>query len=527
MDTYLIANGGCGERLTSVMLMLYQSKFYGESDPIKGVLIIDNDSTNPANVRLNNIVNAVNNMNEAIGRAEFPPIKASVWAPKIGDAQSLANLQSTNPEMEALSLIATTEELQQTIEGKGYAGHVNIGVTLVNTALEMQNNTNSKVLYDFLDSACPKQGGGAARFIIIGSTHGGTGAALNTAIAKKIRSYYQGNQSTIDVFGLFMMSYYSIPPKEDGNEDDVRDKIHIDTNQFRPADIEALEGYRGMNLINANDPVFDNILFCGYDPRPLTSLEHREGGNKQDNRFSIPELLMCAGANFIFKGDVPRNEYLGINLQNEFDGTIRWSNVPYGLDLMKCLGGMGLFACSLTEETKDASWNKWLMNKIGGIAGFGSIVFMSAKNSTDELPIFKETKKNITDFVGEYWRMLYQISTHYRGSWNAKVALLKSTAFDKRPNLNGFAWIDDNMVDATIINFDGNVYNEGDNTPNMFSINNIFKAELNNFSDANNNKLKMQVRTDSDVSVRKKAYFHALFEACYKTYGETKGEDEK
>ena len=510
MNTYLIANGGCGERLSSVMLMLYQCKFYGSADPIKGVLIIDNDSTNPAKVRLDNIINAVNNMNSAIGRDDVPKIESKAWAPKIGDAQCLNGLLSSDPEYEALGLISTAEELQQTIEGKGYAGHVNIGVTLVNTALEMQNGANSKVLYDFLNDSCPKQGGEEARFIIIGSTHGGTGAALNTAIARKIRSYYKGCSANIDVYGLFMMSYYSIPPRKNTGNSDEKDKIHIDPNQFRPADIEALEGYRGMNLINEADPVFDNILLCGFDPRPLTNIEHQEGGNKQDNRFSIPELLMCAGANFIFKGDVERNRYLGIDL-DKFDGTLRWSNMPYGEELKEALGGMGLFICSITEDVKDAACNKLLLSKISG--HFTKLFYMTEKNKTKELPSFNNCRNSADAFAVLFWDMLYQMSTNVNEAWNDKIALLKKNAIVKRPTPDGFGWVNDNMVDATIINFDGAAF-AGVDTPSMFSFNNVFRREL--------ERNLGNIRTESEVGIRVKAYYHALFDASYATYGEEK-----
>ena len=213
MNTYLIANGSCGERLASVMTMLYQCGFYGSDNPVKGVLVIDNDTENRAKVHLKEIVDAVNGMNAAMG-SNVPAIEFTHWAPKVGDAQSVNNIITNTPEMEALSLIMTSDELAQTIEGKGYAGHVNIGMTLVNTTLETDSHEKSSKaeFEEFLSKACQKQGGERARFIIIGSTHGGTGASLNTAIATKLRSYYKGSSAKIEVIGLFMMSYYSIPP---------------------------------------------------------------------------------------------------------------------------------------------------------------------------------------------------------------------------------------------------------------------------------------------------------------------------
>lgn len=506
MNTYLIANGGCGERLASVMLMLYQCGFYGTADPIKGVLVIDNDRKNHSLIHLRNIVEAVNNMNEALGRDDIPPIEAVAWAPEIISGESLHYLLSSVSEYEAVCLISTADEMQQRINEKGYAGHANIGAVYINTIFEEDRNSNSRRFCDFLSEACPKQSEEEARFIIMGSTHGGTGASLNTAIAKKIRSYYKESTAKIDIFGLFMQSYYTIPPM---GKHAVDNNIHIDPEQFRPSDIEALETYRDMHLIDEENPVFDNILFCGFSPRPPINLEHQEGGDPQENRFSIPELIMCAGANCIFEGNTVRNQYLAIDLGN-FDGTIRWRNIPYGMELKKCIEGMGLFACSITEENKDAAWNNLLRKRVGNFINY--FYYITPVHMTDEFPLFLASRNRVLFFVELFWNMLYQITTNVNGSWNENVALLKKDAFEEKPRPQGFDWIDDVMSDATIVNNDGETFT-GENVPSMFSFCNVFKRV------SIRNKIGF-IRTYSDVYVRVEAYFKALLDASYATYEE-------
>jgi len=505
MNTYIIANGGCGERLASVLFMLYQCGYYGTQDPIKGVLIVDNDEANPAHIYLNDMINDINNMNRVIGRTEIPQIAVTSWAPIVNNAQTLGALAKTAPEIAAFSLISTEEELNQIIDGKGYAGHVNIGVTVVNSALETRNNKD--IFEGFLNSACALGGRREARFIIIGSTHGGTGAALNTAIGERIRKYYQGQDNRIEIFGLFMLSYYSIPDSDPYERVQSGDQIRINRHQFRPADIEALSGYRGKDLVHGT---FNNILFCGYDPRPHTNNKHREGGNNQDNRFSIPEMLMCAGAYFIFDPDnrVPANEYVGINLQSGYNGALFWNNMPNGERLKKCLGRMGLFACSMseTDDSVPGSWGSVLTNNQGSV--FSSLYYMQKKNQTEERPMFFSYREQILNFLSKFWNMIYQISTDVNDNWNDSVVLFKRMALEGIPQLVGFQWTRNNTgTDSIIIDvgkFEGRV-------PTMTALDSEFGEALKNN--------RQSIRNDSHVKDRATAYFGALFDACDNTYG--------
>lgn len=522
MDTYIIANGGCGERLASVMLALYQCGFYENrnnddeiTDPIKGILIVDNDLSNRALVKCEDIVNGINSMNRFVER-NYPQIKCVKWAPMVTGREQLNSFKGDN-EKRALDLIATDAERNHGINGIGYAGHVNIGVTVVNSALETEEN--QKIFNTFLDSAANREGGGEARFIIIGSTHGGTGAALNTAIAKKIRDYYgQHDPARIKIYGLFMLSYYSIKPA-DGEEDG----IDIDPNQFRPSDIEALEAYRGMDLVNGT---FENILLCGFDPRNPTSLKHTTGGNNQNNRFSLPELLMCAGAYFMFdpENKVFPNKFLGVNLQDTFDGTIHWNNVPYGERLKKCIEKMALFACSMSEGTKVlGGWSIYLTER------FHWRFYMDKNSEDKERPGFNAQRDGILIFLNKLWNMLYQISTNVNGDWDKFTVLFKesvltchiteedSTQESDAPETisipDGFGWISKfTSADCSVINYgDGNKQ-----FPTMSNIGSKFKRYL------GSNARSLTPPPDDDeeakklyYEIRKKLYFTSLFEAIY------------
>lgn len=517
MNTYLIANGGCGVRLASVMLTLYQCGFYGYDDPVRGVLVIDNDLLNKSVVHLREIVEDVNDMNDVLKgfNRYIPPIMTAAWAPRFRDAQRVVNLISNESEYEALSLIMTSDELGQTIDGRGFAGHANIGAAYINTIFETGNHDRDTWFFNaFLDEACPKQGGEEARFIIMGSTHGGTGAAFNAAIAKKIRSYYGKTAAAIEIFGLFMQSYYSIPPmgKRAADERDRWDMLHVEPDQFRPSDIEALEGYRDMKLINEENPVFDNILLCGFEPRILTNINHQEGGDRQENRYSVPELIMCAGARCIFEGNTVRNQYLAIDLGN-FDGKLRWSNMPYSKELQRCIGSMGLLACSITEENNEAAWNRRLTEKIGTICGYGGFRYLNPVDKERELHVFHRSRNIIRHFADIFWNMLYQMSTNVNETWNDRIVLLKQSAFEGCSRPSGFRWIDDNGADATIIDMDGESFT-GVYTPCVIYFDQYFRQIL------RDNIGERRLLRDRDVDDRVKAYFNALFDASYKTYEE-------
>ena len=506
MNTYIIANGGCGERLTSVLMMLYQCGFYGIQNPINGVLIVDNDTTNPGKVYLETFIREINSMNAAI-RRPYPPIQSPSWSPMVAGTQSMGALGRTGAELAALSLISTREELEQIIENKGFAGHVNIGVTIVNAALETEEN--KRIFEGFLNWACPMDGGTQARFIVVGSTHGGTGASLNTAIAERIRRHYQGHDNIVEIYGLFMLSYYSIPEIAGGGEESGN-KLHISPYQFRPSDIEALEGYRGKDLVNGT---FNNILFCGYDPRERTNLKHKEGGNDQDNKFSVAELLMCTGAYFIFAPNhlgVPQHEYLGINLTNNYDGRhLCWHNIPYSDRLQRCLARMGLFACSMSEpdDTLVGSWGSLLIDNHGSM--FNSLYYIQKKNFADERPVFFGIGGKALSFINRFWNMLFQFSTNVDGRWNENVVLFKREAFERYPNPAGFQWSGKNTdVDSTIIFFGNSLQGR---IPALTALDAEFRQALKDNP--------AQVATASRVEDRGAAYFAALFRACDKTYG--------
>lgn len=526
MKTYIIANGGCGERLASVMLTLYQCGFYG-TDPIDGVLIIDNDAKNGAKATLERLIGFVNDMNKVIS---FNPksVSSLFWQPKVSDnMENLADIDLDHDAQMILKLIMTKDEREQKLKDKGFSGCVNLGVTIANTALELEDTLDEKhgtektkqvaSINEFLDNLHLSVDD-EVRFIIMGSTHGGTGASLNTAIAKKIRDCTRDKQEKIHIFGLFMLTYYTFPKRKEPNgsvdfSSENGDTIHIDPAQFRPSDIEALEGYMKMGLV---DDAFENILFCGFYPRILTSSKNGEGGTNQDNRFSIPELIMCAGAHFIFDNPVTvqKHKYLGINLQGSFNGVLNWSNVPYGDYLRECIGAMGLFACTMTEETKLARWNSFLDEGFGGKGLLKKNQFYY-KSPTDNLgsetAAYTLDRESVEQFIKLFWKMLYEMSTtigfdmngNTIRNWNNMIGLFNSLSFENN-ELNGFSWVRDERGDATIV-----VSSNPDAVqPSLYGISESFKSNLSNISG-----------TNSDLENRKRKYFGDLFIACKQEFG--------
>lgn len=400
MSTYIIANGGCGARLASVILTLNTCGYYGVNDPIRGVLLVDRDAQNQSAQKLGALIGNIKNLTAALNtdnKNNTEPVYAH-WEPRTDQRNgntdaTLENIANGDPDSKTvLSLLTTEAESQIQMNNCGYIGHVNVGVTSVYSVINSVQNT---AFDQFLEDIIPSEGN-PVRFIIAGSTHGGTGAALNVALGRKIKEHFTGRgiNQFYSIEGLFMMSYYRVPEAEDNDS-----AITINSSQYRPADIDALRGYSKLNL----ETIFEHIILCGFDPLYHTSGVHALGGKEQSNYYHVAELMMAAGARAFFDGSLANNNNLyhaislggGYNPQNNI---INWEQMIYAKELKKAIGAMSMFAMlartGLFAQLLKDHKKKWL-----------------GKNQASDTDTFYATFDSTIGFFADFVDMLHQIDS--------------------------------------------------------------------------------------------------------------------